>query len=248
MKILVIGDSCVDRYIYGKSKRLCPGAPVPVLIPTKTIENGGMAKNVQANILSLGAQCDILTNKENIVKTRYVHEHTNHMFIRVDTNEEKIRRIEQKNLKNLDSYDALVISDYDKGFLSEEDIETLCAEYPLVFMDTKKPLNYWSRNCSFIKINEHEYENSKTIFKDIDYTLYNNLIITLGSKGCRYKDKIYDVEKVDVKDMTGAGDTFLSGLVVKYVESRDIKKSIEFANECATKVVQKKGVVVVNAL
>lgn len=248
MKILVIGDSCVDRYIYGKSKRLCPDAPVPVLIPTKTIENGGMAKNVQANILSLGAQCDILTNKENIVKTRYVHEHTNHMFIRIDTNEEKIRRIEHKNLKNLDSYDALVISDYDKGFLSEEDIETLCAEYPLVFMDTKKPLNYWSRNCSFIKINEHEYENSKTIFRDIDYTLYSNLIITLGSKGCRYKDKIYGVEKVDVKDMTGAGDTFLSGLVVKYVESRDIKKSIEFANECATKVVQKKGVVVVNAL
>ena len=109
-------------------------------------------------------------------------------------------------------------------------------------MDTKKPLNYWSRNCSFKKINEHEYENSKTIFRDIDYTLYSNLIITLGSKGCRYKDKIYGVEKVDVKDMTGAGDTFLAGLVFEYVKSGDIEKAIKFAQECTTKVVQKHGV------
>ena len=31
MKVLLIGDSCVDRYVYGDAKRLSPEAPVPVL-------------------------------------------------------------------------------------------------------------------------------------------------------------------------------------------------------------------------
>ena len=63
---------------------------------------------------------------------------------------------------------------------------------------------------------------------------------------CKFKEKTYAVKKVDVKDMTGAGDTFLAGLVVKYVLTKDIDKSIEFANKCATQVVQKKGVVTVD--
>jgi len=35
MKILVIGDSCKDVFIYGKANRLCPEAPVPVFIPQR---------------------------------------------------------------------------------------------------------------------------------------------------------------------------------------------------------------------
>jgi sugar/nucleoside kinase (ribokinase family) len=47
---------------------------------------------------------------------------------------------------------------------------------------------------------------------------------------------------VEVKDVSGAGDTFISGLCCEFLKTRDIKKSIIFANECATKVVQKRGV------
>jgi sugar/nucleoside kinase (ribokinase family) len=53
------------------------------------------------------------------------------------------------------------------------------------------------------------------------------------------------VENVEVKDMSGAGDTFLAGLVVKYLETKDIRQAIVFANECATEVVQRRGVGVV---
>ena len=246
MKILVIGDSCIDRYVYGTSKRMCPDAPVPILIPATTIENGGMAKNVQANINSLGIECDIITNDEMIIKTRYVDNQTNHMFIRIDTNEEQIKRVPHHKLKDLKKYDAIVISDYNKGFLHEDDIKSLCNDHPLVFMDTKKPLGSWAIKCNFIKINENEYEESKKNFPSLDSSLIDNLIVTLGPKGCKFKEKTYAVKKVDVKDMTGAGDTFLAGLVVKYVLTKDIDKSIEFANKCATQVVQKKGVVTVD--
>jgi sugar/nucleoside kinase (ribokinase family) len=64
-----------------------------------------------------------------------------------------------------------------------------------------------------------------------------------------YKDnkseaEYFSTKKVSLRDVCGAGDTFLAGLVVKYIETNDIKKSIIYANECASIVVSKFGVVV----
>jgi sugar/nucleoside kinase (ribokinase family) len=50
---------------------------------------------------------------------------------------------------------------------------------------------------------------------------------------------------VEIKDTSGAGDTFLSGLVCNYEKTGDIREAIEFANACATTVVQKRGVSVI---
>jgi len=50
------------------------------------------------------------------------------------------------------------------------------------------------------------------------------------------------VQKVEVKDLAGAGDTFLAALTFNFVKNRNIYDSIVFANECATRVVQQKGV------
>ena len=72
--------------------------------------------------------------------------------------------------------------------------------------------------------------------------MQESLIVTLGSEGCKYKEDIYPVDKVEVKDLTGAGDSFLAGLVSKYIETQSIGESIQYANECATKVVQQRGV------
>ena len=61
-KILVIGDSCRDVFVYCESDRLCPDVPVPVLNVIDQKDNPGMAKNVQRNIKSLGVMCEIKTN------------------------------------------------------------------------------------------------------------------------------------------------------------------------------------------
>ena len=71
------------------------------------------------------------------------------------------------------------------------------------------------------------------------------MIVTIGSKGCKYKDEIFPVPGVSVKDVSGAGDTFLAALVVAYLKKNDIKSAIKFANKCSTKVVQKRGVAVI---
>ena len=49
MRILVVGDSCKDVFVYGKVNRLTPEAPVPVFNPTVTKTNDGMARNVSNN-------------------------------------------------------------------------------------------------------------------------------------------------------------------------------------------------------
>ena len=246
-KFLVIGDSCTDIHIYGKCSRLSPEAPVPIINPTKVVKNGGMARNVKSNLERMGSEVQIITNPNNIKKTRYIDEHTNAMLLRVDEND-YTNRVDLNELKKVKNntygdyeFDGLIISDYCKGFLEEEDIEHLINNNSNVFLDTKKILGEWMYGVDFVKINEVEYEKTKKYINE--KTLKNNLIITRGSDGCQHEDEIYPVPQVDgVKDYSGAGDTFMSGFVCEYIKSFDVKKSINYAQECATIVVQKHGV------
>ena len=241
MKVLVIGDSCKDVHVYGECDRMCPDAPVPVFIPKTRKANRGMAGNVYENLVSLGAECIIVTNQNEITKTRYVEEKTNHMLVRIDSGEEKIEKINNLHLLDFDDYDAVVISDYNKGFLSEKDIQYIAKRHDLVFLDTKKLLGNWVKDIKFIKINEIEYNKTEHLIKSKDW-IKEKLIITIGSRGCLYQDKIFLVDKVEIKDLSGAGDSFLAGLVYSFIQDKNIYDSIVFANECATRVVQQKGV------
>jgi len=110
-----------------------------------------------------------------------------------------------------------------------------------VFLDTKKRLGTWAELAKFIKINYVEYTNSKDII-DKNKVLSNKVIYTKGAEGVYYQDKHYNVKPVEVKDVSGAGDSFLAGLVTEYINTSDIEKSIKFANECASEAVKHKGV------
>ena len=155
MKILVIGDSCTDTFRYGKVERLAPEAPVPVIIPEKEESTPGMAGNVVRNLEILGADVTFITNITNIKKVRYVCSKYNHILLRVDEND-KCENIRNEVIENIkwDKFNAIVISDYNKGFLDEVDIEYISKQHPLVFLDTKKILDKWAFNIEFIKINE----------------------------------------------------------------------------------------------
>jgi D-beta-D-heptose 7-phosphate kinase/D-beta-D-heptose 1-phosphate adenosyltransferase len=240
MKILVIGDSCTDIFRYGEVNRLAPEAPVPVIKPDREISNPGMAGNVVANLKALGADVDFVTNQTEIRKVRYVCSKYNHMLLRVDEND----TCEAFNPSSLllNKYDAVVISDYCKGFLSEEDIKMISQLYQsTIFLDTKKILGDWAHYVNFIKINSIEYNKSKEQI-DNGLILQDKTIITRGKYGCNYQNKNYPTQEVPVKDVSGAGDTFLAGLVFEYVRTRNIEQAIQFAQECTTIVVQKLGV------
>ncbi len=55
-RLAVIGDSMVDRFLWGKVDRISPEAPVPVVKLEKETRKLGGAANVAANIRALGAE------------------------------------------------------------------------------------------------------------------------------------------------------------------------------------------------
>jgi D-beta-D-heptose 7-phosphate kinase/D-beta-D-heptose 1-phosphate adenosyltransferase len=246
IKILVIGDSCDDVFVYGHVYRLAPEGPVPVFNPSLKKSNGGMACNVSLNISAIGANNTLITQNEKITKIRYIDERTNTLLLRVDA-DDVVTRIDDvlinsisNNVYNNVEYDAIIISDYCKGFLTEDDIEFISYNNKNVFLDTKKILGDWCRYVSFIKINHTEFDRTKHTIDKLN--IQDKLIITRSDEGCEYKNIIYPVEKVNIKDVSGAGDTFISGLVCEYIRTNSIVEAIKFAQECATIVVQKKGV------
>ena len=83
-------------------------------------------------------------------------------------------------------------------------------------------------------------DNNKKFFESS--SVIDRTIITKGNEGCLFQGKIYPTEDVPVKDISGAGDTFIAALVVEYIKSNDIIKAINFAQECTKIVVQKHGV------
>ena len=224
MKILVIGDNCEDIFRYGKVERIAPEAPIPIIIPEREEITSGMAGNVVRNLIALKNEVDFITNIREIKKTRYIDSKYNYLLLRVDEND-KCERIDTNILNNINfkKYDAVVISDYDKGFLNEDDIKFILNSHPITFLDTKKTLGDWVNNIFIIKINYNEYEKNKNII-DNSKIIKSKIIITRGKYGCDYLGNNYPTKEVPVKDISGAGDTFLAGLVTKVTPKLQIKK------------------------
>jgi len=233
-KVLLIGDSCIDKYVYGEVRRLNPEAPVPILNYKRTETKQGMAWNVYNNLKSFGLDVYMLTNEEKITKTRYIDEKTNQQILRVD--EEVHCKPINYNISS-EGYDAIVISDYNKGFVKSSIIFELAygTQCP-VFIDSKRVV-LPSYGC-YVKVNDVEYD--KLVEKG------DNVIVTRGSKGAEYDGVLYPGEKVNVYDVVGAGDTFLSALTFGYLKYGKIEEAIPFANKAAAIAVSHPGTYVLS--
>jgi bifunctional ADP-heptose synthase (sugar kinase/adenylyltransferase) len=246
MKVLVVGERCSDIFVYGEVERLSPEAPIPVLIPKNIVTNDGMGKNVVNNLLSItkneNYEIGFIHQDRIISKTRFVEEKSNHPFLRVDEGEFEVDKFEMTELiKNeiLES-DAVIVSDYNKGFLLEEDLIEIAKISKFSVLDTKKKLSKKVINSfDFVKMNEYEFMNNYTK----DAKLLKKLIITLGSKGANHNGILYPTDSPkETVDVSGAGDTFTASFTKKYLETKDVGISIIYANRMASLVVSKRGV------
>ena len=245
MKFLVIGESCSDRFCYGKAERLCPEAPAPVFIPESGVNNLGMASNVYRNILAIDEstnkgipyrnKVNLFTNETEGHKTRYIDIQSNQMFLRVDTDSYS----HCGSLPDdIEEYDAVIVSDYNKGFLTDLNLREIAHRSKLSFLDTKKDFNIdWSDHFTFIKINEKEYEENGWKYSA------DNVVVTKAERGCWYRQQTFPLKNPsEVRDVSGAGDTFLAAFSYSYTLKRNIKAAIIFAQNCCQKVIKKKGV------
>ena len=60
VRVLVVGDLMLDRYVSGPVDRVSPEAPVPVVRVAETTAAVGGAGNVAANVVALGATCCVV--------------------------------------------------------------------------------------------------------------------------------------------------------------------------------------------
>ena len=82
--VIVIGDKCTDKYVFGECKRISPEQPVPVLDKTKIEEKPGMAANTEMNLKAFGVNTVLLSQREEIIKTRFVDSNSGYQLMRLD--------------------------------------------------------------------------------------------------------------------------------------------------------------------
>jgi bifunctional ADP-heptose synthase (sugar kinase/adenylyltransferase) len=231
--ILLIGDACQDTYVYGNVNRISPEAPVPVFEPRRVDVKEGMAGNVAKNLEALGCTVNFLHGSVSN-KQRLIDERSKQQLIRIDQDAISEPIVFETALPG--AYDAIVISDYNKGTVSVELVQELRNEFKgPIFVDTKK--QDLSKFCGcFVKINALEYSRATSLPAPTD------LIVTQGEQGVLYCNETIPAMPVGITDVTGAGDTFLSALTYQYLKTSNIKQAIEFANRAASVTVQHVGV------
>jgi bifunctional ADP-heptose synthase (sugar kinase/adenylyltransferase) len=223
MKVLVIGDYIEDRYIFCKSERLCPEAPVPVLKPFKAIQTPGGAGLVACQLVEL-------IGKENVIgqygslsrKKRYFV--GSHLAMRVDRDSLGIRGDYMLTVSNLldEKIDAVIVSDYGKGAIASSLAQLIIDKtYHLdipVFVDAKNAWHLYDQAFAFFP-NEKEYEAR--------FYHARHIIQKLGAKGCSVDGQIIPIEKpVEVRDTTGAGDIFLAAFVAHFLKLKEMNPAI----------------------
>ena len=223
-KVLLIGDSCTDEYRYGSVTRINPEAPIPILDLISHEIKEGMAKNVYHNLVAMGCKVDIITEFVQS-KIRYVDIKSKQPMLRVDTPIKK-KRFDIDLLPDTSQYECIIISDYDKKYLTYDDICSIIelSKCP-VYIDTKKP-DISKFKGATLKLNQYEWESK--------WSYHDDCVVTHGGDKVTYKDKTYNPPKVDVHDVCGAGDTFLAAFA--------ISDNIDFAMKAAAITVQHLGV------
>ncbi|CRK85998.1 Bifunctional protein HldE [Candidatus Providencia siddallii] len=287
--ILVVGDIMLDRYWHGSVNKISPEAPVPIVSINTTEERPGGAANVAMNIASLGACSRLIgfTGEDNdanilikLLKQVNVHcelisipTHNTINKMRILSKNQQLIRIDfEENFNNIDTQpiierikkalphiNALVLSDYSKGTLSQIDkIIRLAnkADIP-VLIDPKKNNFESYRGATILTPNLTEFEaivgscknNKDTEKKGIEllnYLKLKGLLITRSEQGMilitRNESPIHlSAQAKKVFDVTGAGDTVVGILAASIASGCSIHEACILANAAAGIVVGKLG-------
>jgi rfaE bifunctional protein kinase chain/domain len=294
VKVLVVGDVMLDKYLWGDVFRISPEAPVPVVRLKNTELIAGGAANVAANIAGLGATAYLLgvigddtegsvfpevlskanvsanhlvkiKNRQTTIKTRILAH--NQQIARIDQETtERLTPDEEKQVWHraeaiLEEIDVILISDYNKGILTESLVSRLIREgkahRKTILIDPKGKDYSKYRGATIITPNKFEVSEicavdmteeslrtaGKKLLKELEIEA---LLITQGEEGMtlfeRDKPAVHlGAMARDVYDVTGAGDTVIATLAVAMGAGRSFQQAAKIANTAAGLVVRELG-------
>lgn len=288
-KVLVLGDVMLDRYWGGPTKRISPEAPVPVVTIINKEERPGGAANVALNIASLGGKVTLagITGDDEAAETLLTHlqamaitcefdKHSdvptitklrvmsrNQQLIRLDF-EESLAAVNKTRLialieQQLQQHDLLLLSDYDKGTLSQvQDIIALARQHQVrVLVDPKGRDFSRYRGATLLTPNMSEFEQvvgacsceadivkkGQALLQELDLEA---LLITRSEHGMTLLRRDHEefhlpTQAKEVFDVTGAGDTVIATLALSIAANASLTQASALANIAAGIVVGKLG-------
>jgi D-beta-D-heptose 7-phosphate kinase/D-beta-D-heptose 1-phosphate adenosyltransferase len=295
LNILVIGDLMLDHYIWGDVHRISPEAPVPVVNTSHESHTAGGAANVALNLASLGVpvrlagalgkdaagdrllglledagidttHCHTGASRPTIIKTRVIAR--TQQLCRIDheaATSAYALECTTSLLNALESCDAVIISDYAKGVISQPLLDTLIAHAKqhakIISLDPKPSRKLNFHGVSLITPNRHEalelagltepgigepYPLEPVCQNIHDRHSPELLIITLGADGmaiCRNGkiEQTLPTQARQVFDVSGAGDTVIAALTAALAAGATPEDAAKLANLAAGVVVSRVG-------
>ena len=226
--------------------------------------NGGSIINL-LNRLEISSDLVFISKRVNTTKkTRFLTNGT--QLLRVDHDskgliEEDLILLKEKVIQNIENIDSIVVSDYNKGVCSESFIQVLIAECNKmnkpIYIDPKGTdwRKYIGATC--ITPNTNEVENqlnlklktnsefekaAKSIKKKLQL---QSCLITKGADGMTYYDDIrvihQKVEKKEVFDVSGAGDTVIACLAASISSKLRLSEVLLLSSFISSEVVSHVG-------
>lgn len=204
----------------------------------------------------------ILDKKPNLTTTRK---------LRIIANNQQITRLDFEAPTDAHSYsgnldldskmleaDVVILSDYDKGFINQPQkiIQLANQSGKKVLVDPKKRAYEGYANATLLTPNMNEFENMVGVCASeneiqtkaielIERLTLDCLLITRGSSGMLlvWNSKMFSLPAVrrEVFDVSGAGDTVVSGIALCLASGMNYESAMKFANEIAAIAVSKFG-------
>ena len=270
-QIKVFGDIMLDEWVYGNLSKYSVEAPIKIFTTNKLDYSLGGVGNLAANLKSLNINLklfssigsddygnkikEILLKKkinfqlfhrsQTTLKRRYFIKKQN--LFRNDVEKfEKENNFEKINLKN---NEIVIISDYQKGFVTKNFHKYLMQKNIITMIDPKNKPEFYKK-AFLVKPNLKKFEEwcgslsySKAfaLLKKMKWTW---LVITCGSRGVHVFNKYglhnhYKVKKVEKPNIVGAGDIFFASLISCYINNNDIFTSCELASYATSKIIHR---------
>ena len=293
LRLLVVGDVMLDRYVTGDVNRISPEAPVPVLtVEGESVVAGGAA-NVALNASAAGARVEAFgwfgTDEQGsclkglleengievdsqlafegaptISKTRVMS--SNQQICRVDRElappdyRPDLERLGDLLREKAKAADAVIVSDYGKGFVTNELLGLVREASSFLAVDPKPSRLLDYSNPDLLTPNRQEALElagrsrlakeplllEEVVRKVCEKFSPATLAVTLGADGMLLArdgkiEKTIPTAAREVFDVSGAGDTVISCLTLAMVAGASLEEAAQLANLAAGIVVGKVG-------
>lgn len=272
-RITVIGDIMLDKYDYCLN-RDNPESSAPCYKVIKTEYKPGGAGNVAANLATLDSEVNLISvigndpnsevllkvlsefdinaflipdnERPTIIKERILSFTDKRYHYRKDT--EKTCEIKESHVSEIiekaRGSDLIIVSDYNKGNISQKLMNELAKLKILTIVDPKPEHKEFFRNVFVITPNIKEIkemakiENELEAASKIGKELKTNIILTRSQEGLSFfglNGERFDfpTEAQEVFDVTGAGDTVVATFAHFYLKGLPLKECLRLANVAA---------------